>query len=74
MEYDGASAATLFDVLEENYGITIIYDKQALSNCILTTSLAEEGIYERIKIICEAIGAHYEIEGTSIVIHSSGCN
>lgn len=74
MEYDGASAATLFEVLEENYGITIVYDKQLLAGCILTTSLADEGIYERVKIICEAIGASYQIEGTHIVIHSNGCN
>jgi transmembrane sensor len=74
MEYDGASAATLFEVLEENYGVTIVYDEKILSNCILTTSLTEEGLYERIKIICEAIGARYAIEGTNIVIHSDGCN
>jgi transmembrane sensor len=74
MEYDGASAATLFEVLEENYGVTIVYDEQILSNCMLTTSLAEEGLYERIKIICEAIGARYAIEGTNIIIHSDGCN
>jgi transmembrane sensor len=74
MEYDGASAATLFGVLEENYGVPIVYDKRVLSNCLLTTSLAEEGLYERVKIICEAIGAQYEIKDTSIIIHSDGCN
>ena len=52
-------------VLEENYGIDILYDEQALSTCSLTTSMSEEGLYERIEIICQAIGAQYEIRMTT---------
>ncbi len=72
-QYDGAPVIKILEVLEQNYGIDIQYDEQALSNCILTTSMAEEGLYERVEIICKAIGAQFEIEDTRIVIKSNGC-
>lgn len=73
MEYDGTPVGKIFDVLEENYGIDIVYDKSLLAECSLTTSFAEEGFYERIEIICEAIGAEYEIKDGTIVVSSPGC-
>ena len=72
-QYDGAPVNKILAALEQNYGIDIQYDEQALSNCILTTSLAEEGLYERIEIICKAIGAQFELDDTRIVIKSNGC-
>jgi hypothetical protein len=72
-QYDGAPVVKILSVLEENYGINIHYDEEVLSNCILTTSMAEEGLYERIQIICKAIGAEYEINNASIIIKSNGC-
>lgn len=72
-QYDGAPVVKILSVLEENYGINIQYDEEVLSNCILTTSMAEEGLYERIQIICKAIGAEYEINDASIIIKSNGC-
>jgi len=74
MEYDGMPVVKILQVLEENYGIDIVFDEKALEGCALTTSMADEGLYERIKIICEAIGARYMIQGTTIVIESDGCN
>lgn len=74
MKYDGAQVVRVFGALEEIYGVDIQFDDEILSNCIITTSLKEEGLFERIKVICEAIGAQYEVQGTSIHIKSDGCN
>lgn len=74
MEYDGTPVVKILQVLEENYGIDIQFDEKALEACTLTTSMADEGLYERIRIICEAIGAQYEIQETTIIIKSDGCN
>jgi transmembrane sensor len=75
MEYDATPVARIFQVIEENYGIDIVYDEQALSSCSLTTSMAEEGLYERIEIICQAIGAKYEMkEGKILISASEGCS
>ncbi len=74
MKYDEAPVIKIFQVLEENYGVDIVYDESVLSECSLTTLMNNEGLFERIKIICEAIGAEYEVNGTDIIIKSAGCN
>ena len=73
MEYEATPVAKIFQVVEENYGIDIVYDEEALSSCSLTTSMSEEGLFERIEIICQAIGARYEMIDGKIVVSSSGC-
>jgi ferric-dicitrate binding protein FerR (iron transport regulator) len=73
MKYDEAPVNKILEVLEENYGIDIVYDPTVLSTCTLTTAMSEEGLYERIEIICKAIGAQYEILDSTIVITSKGC-
>ncbi len=73
MRYDATPVSRIFKVLEDNYGIDIVYDEQTLSACSLTTSMSEEGLYERIEIICQAIGAQYEMKDAKILISSSGC-
>jgi transmembrane sensor len=72
-EYDGVPVVNILAALEQNYGVDIEYDEETLSSCLLTTSMAEEGLYERVQIICRAIGAQYEIQDTQIVIKSQGC-
>lgn len=71
--YDAAPVDKIFEELEVNYGIDIVFDEELLSACRLTTSMDEEGLYERIMIICQAIGATYSIEDGMIWISSSGC-
>lgn len=73
MSYDGAPVTKIFEVLEENYGVDIEFDEDALSNCVLTTSMSDEGLYERIEIICKAIGAEYTVTDAVISIKSNGC-
>jgi len=74
MQYDGAPVVKIFQVLEENYGIDIVFDEALLQDCSLTTSMSDEGLYERIRIICEAIGAEYEVQESNILIKSQGCH
>ncbi len=73
MTYDGAPVTTIFKVLEENYGVDIVYDEKALASCVLTTSMSDEGLYERIAIICKAINAEYTVTDAVIYIKSNGC-
>jgi transmembrane sensor len=73
MHYDGSPVTKIFKVLEENYGVEISYDEEVLRNCVLTTTMSDEGLYERIEVICKAIGAHYTVEDAVIYIKSNGC-
>lgn len=74
MEFEDAPVAGIFQVLEENYGIDIRYDAEKLARCRLTTKMSEEGLYERIQVICTAIGASYTIDNDAVItIESNGC-
>jgi transmembrane sensor len=74
MQYDGVPVSRIFEVLEENYGVDIDFDEALLKNCMLTTSMSDEGFYERIEIICKAIGAEYTVtEDAVIAVKSHGC-
>jgi transmembrane sensor len=74
MQFENAEISKIFDVLEENYGVEIRFDKTVLNNCRLTTSMSDEGLYDRIEVICKAIGASYSIDDDAVItIHSDGC-
>jgi transmembrane sensor len=73
MHYDAKPVDKIFEELEENYGIDILFDAGVLSSCTLTTTLEEEGFHERIEIICRAIGATYEVQDAKVLIQSTGC-
>lgn len=73
MKYEATPVGKIFEVLEENYGVAIQYDEKILSECFLTTSMSDEGLYQRIEIICKAIGAEYTIQDTTITVTGKGC-
>lgn len=72
--YTNAPVIDILKNLEENYGIDVRYDAAVLSNCTLTSDMSDEGFYEQIKIICNALGAQYKIEETAVVIEAAGCS
>lgn len=62
-----------FRVLEDAYGIEIIFDEEVMKACFITAPLGSEPLFEKLRIICRTIGANYEIIDTKVVINSSGC-
>lgn len=73
MSYEAAPVASIFQALEESYGVDFVYDENTLAGCSLTTTLTDEDLHARIRIVCEAIGAEYIVQDTSIVITGTGC-
>src|SRR6218665_3617120 len=63
----------IFSALEKAYGVEIIYDKEVMANCRLTTSLTNETLFEKLDIICAALDASYKLIDAQIVISSNGC-
>ncbi|GAB4023431.1 FecR family protein [Spirosoma koreense] len=66
--------AEVFAALEKAYSIRIIFDEEAMKNCFLTASLADEPLFDKLDLICHTINAHYDQLDTYIVIDSKGCN
>lgn len=72
--FEDAPVIEIFHALEKVYGVKIDFDAKALSGCTLTTSISDGPIYNRLDIICKAIGTTYTVEETKIVVRGSGCN
>ncbi|QIP13684.1 DUF4974 domain-containing protein [Spirosoma aureum] len=71
--FNNKPVAELFDILEKSYGIEIQFDRNLLIDCRLTTSFMNESLFQRLDVLCEAIGATYKIEGTRIVVDAKRC-
>ena len=74
MHFEETPVPDVLATLTETYDIDIIFPAEILSGCVLTSSFYEEGLYDRIDVICTAIGATYKIVDAQIVIESQGCN
>lgn len=64
----------IFLALEKAYGVKIIFDKDVINNCQLTTSLSNENLFEKLDIICAGIEASYKVVDAQVIITSNGCN
>ncbi|HEX4372106.1 MAG TPA: FecR domain-containing protein [Puia sp.] len=71
--FEEEQATKIFAVLEEAYGIHIQCDENIFSKCIITTALDDATFDEKLKIICEAINANYNIENNEVTIEGKGC-
>ena len=73
LNFEEAPVVEILQTLEDAYGIPLHYDKQTFASCMVTTSLADETFEEKLKIVCEAIGATYKIEGNGVFIEGKPC-
>lgn len=71
--FEEAPVKEVFDVLQEAYGVEMIFDEEVMQNCYLTAPLGDEPLFEKLKIVCRTIGATYELIDAKIVISSKGC-
>lgn len=74
LSYTNAPVASIFKTLEESYGVNIQFNEEVLTGCTLTSDMTDENLYQQLEIICNALGARYEVTETSIVIDAQGCN
>jgi transmembrane sensor len=71
--YEDASLEKVFIQLGNNYGINIVYDNEALKNCTITADLRTVPFYEKLNLICKAIGAQYEVIDGQVVVTANEC-
>lgn len=69
-----APVALVLTTLEKAYGIPINFDKETFRNCQITAPLTDESLFEKLDIICETIGARYEVVEAQIIITGKGCS
>lgn len=73
MRLEDATASEILAAIEKVYGVDIVYDEQVFASCILTTSISDGDLYNRLEAICRAIDANYRVEENTIVVTGPGC-
>ncbi|MFV8324428.1 FecR family protein [Flavobacterium sp. ZS1P14] len=75
-EFTDIPVAQIFKTIEQAYLVEIDFPKNKLKECRLTTSLSDQPLPEKLKIICKSIGnnSNYVMNGNQIIILSNGCN
>ncbi|WP_417941634.1 FecR family protein [Flavobacterium sp. RS13.1] len=75
-EFTDIPVGQIFRTIEQAYQIEIDFPEDKLKDCHLTTSLSDQPLSEKLKIICKSIGneTSFEMNGNQIVITSQGCN
>lgn len=72
--FKNTSVADVFRTLEKSYGVKIQCDEKNIGKCNLTAPLGDEPLFRKMDIICQTIGATYEVWGTEIIVSGKGCN
>lgn len=72
--FENAPVARVFESLQKQYEVQIIYDADLLAGCQLTAELGQEPLFEKLAMICKAIQARYELIDGQIIIHGSSCH
>jgi transmembrane sensor len=70
---EDATVSEILAAIEKVYGVDIVYDEQVFASCILTTSISDGDLYNRLEAICRAIDATFRIEEDKIVVTGPGC-
>jgi len=63
----------VFVQLSQAYGIEIVFDEKVMSKCTFTATLGTEPLDEKMKWICAAIDADYQVSGGRIFVEGRPC-
>lgn len=72
-EFRRTPVTEVFAIIQKAYNINVKYDAQLLQNCSITASLGDEPLSEKLNMICEVIGATYQVEDDIVHINATGC-
>ncbi|MDJ1471395.1 FecR family protein [Cytophagaceae bacterium DM2B3-1] len=72
--YNDKPILEILSGLEQRYGIEIVPASEKLNACTFTGDITEMPLYEKLDLLCQSIGATYEIKGTRILISGNGCD
>jgi len=72
--FEEVPVSVVLQELEEVYGIKIIYNKEVLSNCIISTLFGNETLRDKLDVVCQTIGASHKEIDAQIIIESTGCS
>lgn len=70
-KFEDTPVGDIFQALEEAYGVSIVWNSEQVENCLLTTTLTEQSLFEKLEIICTPLGLQYHEQNAGIIISGS---
>lgn len=71
--FDDAPVEKVFEAIESQYDVEIIYDRTLMKDCRLKINLEDESLNRKLDVISLALGIAYEKNGRKIVFEKRGC-
>lgn len=71
--FDDAPVEKVFEAIESQYGVKIIYDKELMKDCRLKINFENESLNRKLDIVSLALGIAYEKKERKIVFEKKGC-
>lgn len=72
-DFDEAPISKVLETMEAAYGVEIMVENESIYQCPFTGNLESQPLFKKIDLVCRAIGAGYEVKGTTILIRGKGC-
>ncbi|MPR33224.1 FecR family protein [Salmonirosea aquatica] len=69
-EFNNTPLDRIFQVLENAYGVEIIYEPEVVEGRSLTVGLEDESLYEKLDVICKTLSLSYQIVDAQIIIEN----
>ncbi len=74
LSFDEAPVTQVLDSLAAMYTVNIQYNRAQLAKCMVTVSLEQESLQDKLEILCKVLGATYETQEHVIYVRAQGCN
>ncbi len=71
--FDEIPLKEVLALMQRTYGIEIVVGNPVLNDCIFIGNLNGLDLYKQLDIVCDVIGARYEIRGTTVFVTGESC-
>jgi len=71
--FDEIPLEKVLTLMQRTYGIEIVVGNPVLNHCAFTGNLNGLDLYKQLDIVCDVIGAQYEIRGTTVFVSGESC-
>ena len=72
--FDETPVSAVIAQLQKTFDVQIMTENDKINQCSFSGNISGRSLYNMLDMICQAIGANYEIRGTSIILTGNGCN
>ena len=73
-EFKDESASKVFDAISEAYAVRLDFEKEDLRQCMITTKLRDEPLFQVLEILCTALNLQFKEVDAGILITGNGCS